>query len=99
MGFQPQDIIWSYLAKATAMLFPTDLYEGFPMTIIESFALGTPVICSDIGNGADIVKKEQAGVAYRRRDKADMLRAIDETTKVAKLVAYFIRIIPSFAFG
>ena len=28
-----------------------------------------------------------------------MLRAIDETTKVAKIVAYFIRIIPSFAFG
>ena len=28
-----------------------------------------------------------------------MLRAIDKSTKAAKIVAYFIRIIPSFAFG
>ena len=78
MGFQPQNTIWNYLARATAMLFPTDLYEGFPMTLIEAFALGTPVICSDIGNGADIVKKEQAGITYTRRDKENMLLAIDE---------------------
>ena len=28
-----------------------------------------------------------------------LLRAIDKTTKVAKIVAYVIRLIPSFAFG
>ena len=78
MGFQPQDLIWGYLARATAMLFPTDLYEGFPMTIIESFALGTPVICSDIGNGADIVRKEQAGVSYKRRDPEALLAAVKQ---------------------
>jgi glycosyltransferase involved in cell wall biosynthesis len=81
MGFQSQEMIWKYLAKATAMIFPTDLYEGFPMTLIESFAFGTPVICSDIGNGADIVRKAQAGVSYKRRDKDDLLRAIEIVEK------------------
>jgi Glycosyltransferase len=78
MGFQPQEKIWDYLSKATAMLFPTDLYEGFPMTIIESFALGTPVICSDIGNGADIVKKEDAGTVFKPRNKESLIYAIKE---------------------
>lgn len=77
MGFQAQQVIWEYLAKATAMIFPTDLYEGFPMTIIESFALGTPVVCSDIGNGADIVGQNQAGVMYKRRDSNELLKAIE----------------------
>lgn len=81
MGFQPQSIIWNYLGKATAMLFPTDLYEGFPMTLIESFALGTPVICTDIGNGADIVKKEDAGVAFKRRSTEALSEAIQEVEK------------------
>lgn len=81
MGYQSQDVIWRYLGSATAMLFPTDLYEGFPMTLIESFALGTPVICSDIGNGADIVKKEKAGIVFRRRDKDDLVRAINDVTE------------------
>jgi len=78
MGFQPQQVIWEYLAKATAMVFPTDLYEGFPMTIIESFAFGTPVICSDIGNGADIIKAADAGVAYECRNKQALYNAIEE---------------------
>ena len=78
MGFQPQTVIWNYLGRATAMLFPTDLYEGFPMTLIESFALGTPVICSDIGNGADIVKKEKAGTAFKRRNIESLFEAIKE---------------------
>lgn len=78
MGFKPQEEIWEYLGTAKAMLFPTDLYEGFPMTIIESFALGTPVICSDIGNGADIVEKEHAGVSYATRSEEDLFRAIND---------------------
>ena len=78
LGFQPQNEIWKYLSRAKAMLFPTDLYEGFPMTLIESFSMGTPVICSDIGNGADIVKSADAGVAYERRNKEALSKAIND---------------------
>lgn len=55
-----------YLRQARGMIFPTDLYEGFPMTIIEAFAAGTPVICSDIGNGADLIRKYNAGVPFSK---------------------------------
>lgn len=78
MGFRPQEEIWVYLGTAKAMMFPTDLYEGFPMTLIESFALGTPVICSNIGNGADIVNNAKAGVSFKTRNKKDLYRAIFE---------------------
>ncbi|MBQ9438046.1 MAG: glycosyltransferase family 4 protein [Lachnospiraceae bacterium] len=46
-----------YLAGAEALLFPSEWYENFPMVILEAMALGTPVICRDIGNGASIVKE------------------------------------------
>lgn len=68
MGFQSREIIMKYLRQARGMIFPTDLYEGFPMTIIEAFAAGTPVICSDIGNGADLIRKYNAGVPFLVRD-------------------------------
>lgn len=81
MGFQPKETILEYLRRCKGMIFPTDLYEGFPMTIIEAFAMGTPVICSDLGNGADIVRKYNAGVPYIARDadslKDALLRAED----------------------
>lgn len=78
MGFQPREIVLEYLRKAKAMLFPTDLYEGFPMTIIEAFATGTPVVCSNIGNGADIVQKHNAGVAYAVRDAESFRNAVEK---------------------
>ena len=76
MGFRPQTEVWRYLKRATALIFSTDLYEGFPMSLIESFALGTPVLCTDIGNGADIVKKESAGTVYIRRNKESFFEAL-----------------------
>lgn len=45
------------LRTSRAMIFASRLYEGFPMTIIESFLNGTPVIGKDFGNGGDIIKK------------------------------------------
>ena len=68
MGFQPKETVLEYLQKSRGLIFPTDLYEGFPMTIIEAFAMGTPVICSDIGNGADLIRKHNAGVPYSIRE-------------------------------
>ena len=38
------------------MIFASRLYEGFPMTVIESFSRGTPVIGLDSGNGGDLIK-------------------------------------------
>ena len=81
MGFQSKEVILNYLGKARAMIFPTDLYEGFPMTIIESFATGTPVICSDIGNGAEIVRKYNAGVPFAVRNVDALMKAITEVEK------------------
>ncbi|MCR5025744.1 MAG: glycosyltransferase family 4 protein [Lachnospiraceae bacterium] len=45
------------LRTSRAMVFASRWYEGFPMTIIESFLNGTPVIGKNFGNGGDIIKK------------------------------------------
>ena len=78
MGFQPKEVVLEYLGKAKGFVFSTDLYEGFPMTIIEAFAMGTPVVCSDIGNGADIVRKHNAGALYAVRDVDSFRKAVAE---------------------
>ena len=79
MGFTPRETVLEYLGRAKAMIFPSDLYEGFPMTIIEAFAMGTPVVCSDTGNGADIVRKYDAGVPYAVRNAVSLQNALAKT--------------------
>ena len=45
------------------------------MTLIEAFACGTPVICSDIGNQADIVRSNNAGALYELNNKESFTEA------------------------
>ena len=77
MGFQPIGVVLENLRKAQAMIFCSEWYEGFPMTIIESMATGTPVLCADIGNHASIVKESGCGVLYKNRDVDDFLSAME----------------------
>ena len=62
--FRQQKEIFETINISKALIFSSKWYEGFPMTLIETFALGTPVICSNVGNGASIVKSTNAGVIF-----------------------------------
>jgi len=49
LGFRDKNFIINTLKKAKGLIFPSLWYEGLPVTIIESFSTGTPVIGSNIG--------------------------------------------------
>jgi glycosyltransferase involved in cell wall biosynthesis len=40
---------------AQFLVFPSEWYEGFPITLVESFACGTPVVAARIGSAAEII--------------------------------------------
>ena len=57
LGQVDHDRVLAYIKGAKALIFPSLLYEGFPMTVAEAAMLGTPVIANDIGNGAALVRQ------------------------------------------
>ncbi|MER8842440.1 glycosyltransferase family 4 protein [Mesorhizobium sp. M0913] len=81
LGLVPEPDLWSYLSKATALLFMSN-YEGFGLPAIEAMAVGTPVICSNrtslpevVGSAAFVVdpgdiSKIVAHVEQLRNDKS-----------------------------
>ena len=50
LGIQTRDLVFEYISKAKAVVIPSIWYEAGPLTLVESFSMGIPVICSDIGN-------------------------------------------------
>ena len=50
------------MQAARALVFPSTWFEGFPMTIVEAFACGLPVIASDLGSMASIVDEQRNGM-------------------------------------
>jgi glycosyltransferase involved in cell wall biosynthesis len=64
LGFQDKETIIDALKRCKALLFTSLWYEGFPMTILEAFAAGTPVICSKLGGPGEIVENNISGLHY-----------------------------------
>ena len=78
MGFMGQDEIFKDLSGAMAMVFPSIWYEGFPMIIAESMALGCPVLSSNIGNVGDIVYSSGGGVVFNPYNQDSFNAAIKD---------------------
>ncbi|MGN0552816.1 MAG: glycosyltransferase family 4 protein [Oscillospiraceae bacterium] len=66
----------SLLAESKALILPTRWYEGFPMSIAEAFSVGTPVICSDIGNAASIVDEGVTGCKFSPGNAQELAEAV-----------------------
>jgi glycosyltransferase involved in cell wall biosynthesis len=64
------------LREARALVFPSLWYEGQPLTVLESLALGTPVIASDGSAGRESVSDGETGLWFRHGDAEDLARAI-----------------------
>ena len=80
-GFQPQQVIFEDLATASALVFPSIWYEGFPMIIAESLSIGCPVLATNIGNHADVIKESDGGVLFDPDDVEGFEKSVDKIIK------------------
>lgn len=61
-------------ARFTVM--PSIWYETFGLCIIESFACGTPVLCSSLGAMSEIVDDRVTGLHFRPGDPEDLAKKV-----------------------
>ena len=67
LGAKDQDMLQYYYAAAEMVVMPSD-YESFGMVALEAMACGTPVIASDVGGLAFLVKHGRTGYRVPARD-------------------------------
>ena len=56
------------------LLFPSECYEGLPMSVIEAFACGTPVIASRMGSMQSLISDGSTGLHFTPGDADDLAR-------------------------
>jgi len=77
------------IKKSIALVFPSVWFEGMPMTIIEAFACGKPVIASNLGVMAELITDGKTGILFEPgnsdelRDK--MIWAMNNKEKMAEM--------------
>ena len=64
------------LQESQALIFASRWYEGFPMTIVESFRCGTPVIVNRMGNAASLVESGVNGLVFETNSHKALREAV-----------------------
>ncbi|GJL66622.1 MAG: hypothetical protein NPIRA05_15930 [Nitrospirales bacterium] len=72
---QKEDAL-SAMKRAMFLVFPSVWYEGLPMTIIEAFSVGCPVVGSAIGGVKDLIASGKTGLHFRAGDVEDLVKQV-----------------------
>lgn len=92
-GCVPNAEVLKIVASSKALVLPTQWYEGFPMSIVEAFSVGPPVICSDLGNAGSIVEEKITGFKFQYNE-SDSLKCV-----IKEFESYDIKLLQQSAYG
>lgn len=86
-----------FYEKFNVFVLPS-LSEGIPMTILEAMSLGVPVIASDVGGNAEIIKHGTNGLLFASGDVDGLVKCLmrivdspDEKDSMRKNALAFVR--------
>jgi len=77
LGQLPRDEVIAALKGARFLLFTSEWYENFPMTIVEAFACGVPVVCSRLGAMEEIVADGRTGLHFTPGNADDLAAKVE----------------------
>jgi glycosyltransferase involved in cell wall biosynthesis len=72
LGWLPRSEVLDQIRRARFLVFQSECYENFPLTIAEAFACGTPVLAPRLGAMAEIVTDRRTGLLFEPRDPRDL---------------------------
>jgi glycosyltransferase involved in cell wall biosynthesis len=65
------------MKRSQFLIFPSETYETFGMSIAEAFACGTPVICSRLGAMQELVDDGRTGLHFTPSDAGDLAAKVE----------------------
>jgi len=72
LGHLEKAAVLDQLRGAVAMVLPSVWFEGLPVSVLEAYATGTPVIASRIGSLAEVVEDGITGLLAKPGDENDL---------------------------
>lgn len=97
LGFVKGKKRFEILSKAMFSIVPSEWYENLPISVLESFALGVPVVAARIGALAELVEDGKNGLLFEVGNSEDLRRRIryladnpDKTVEMGKYARYCV---------
>ena len=78
IGKKPQSETLALIKKTRLLVLPSECFENFPRVIVEAYACGTPVVVSNIGAMAELVRNGETGLYFEVGNSEDLKQKIME---------------------
>lgn len=72
LGYMKGNDLYREIIKSSAVVLPSECYENSPISVLEAFALGIPVIGSRIGGIPEFVKDNETGLTFDPGSQQDL---------------------------
>ena len=76
LGFAPRDEVNRLLGEAGLLVFTSGTYEAQPLTILETFGRGTPVVAGRLGAMEGMIEHGVTGWLFEPGDAAELARLV-----------------------
>jgi glycosyltransferase involved in cell wall biosynthesis len=72
LGQRSLDEVYAAMAGARFLIFPSEWYEPFALTIVEALSCGTPILAADLASVAELVQVGRTGFRFTPGDADDL---------------------------
>lgn len=78
LGYRGRDEVYALLQRARMLVIPSECYEGFPVTVLEGLATGTPMVVSRLGALDELLTDRVHGRKFTAGQPDALLAAVRE---------------------
>lgn len=84
LGFKTGNDLFDIVAHSKFVCVPSEWYENNPMTIVEPYTLGVPVIAANIGGIPEIVDNKKTGLLFKSGSVESLREAIINSINMSR---------------
>ena len=77
LGSRDRSEVIAAMQGARFLVFPSEWYETFGLAIIEAYAVGIPVVASELGVMASLVSHQATGLHFRAGDSMSLVAQLE----------------------
>lgn len=87
LGYRSGESLFNEITKSMFVVIPSEWYENNPMSVIECFSLGKPVIGARIGGIPELVEDNNTGLTFESGNIDDLKTKIEYLVSTPEKIA------------
>lgn len=86
LGYKSGQELNNIISKSKFVIVPSEWYENNPMTIVEAYSMGVPVIGANIGGIPEIIRNGKTGFIFESGNFISLVDSIKQAESISKEV-------------